>query len=112
MALTSRHRWCIERIKNSFKEEGVDESIVQDFIRQPKVMMHFNSLFSGQGNNVIFIHYHRKDISCLQDGVNKENISEAELILSYGDSISIMSKVRNRATIVRFSKRLLSHKNF
>lgn len=92
MALTSRHRWCIERIKNSFKEEGVDESIVQDFIRQQKVMMHFNSLFSGQGNNVIFIHYHRKDISCLQDGVNKENISEAELILSYGDSISIMSK--------------------
>jgi len=98
MALTSRHRWCIERIKSSFKEEGVDESIVQGFIRQPKVMARFNSLFSGNGKNSIFVHYQRKGVSSMDNDFDKENVAEAELFLSFGDSTPITSKVRNRAT--------------
>lgn len=105
MALTSRHRWCIERIKNTFKEENVDESIVQDFIRQPKVLTEFNTLFSGKGKNAIFVHYQRKHVSFLDNAVNQENCGHAELFLSFGDSIPMTSKVRKRAASIRFSEK-------
>lgn len=104
MALTSRHRWCIERIKNTFKEENVDESIVQDFIRQPKVLTEFNTLFSGKGKNAIFVHYQRKHVSFLDNAVNQENCGQAELFLSFGDSIPMTSKccyfIRSKEEVV------------
>lgn len=59
MALTTRHRWCIEQIKQCFHNEGVDDSAIHGFIRKPNVLNKFNALFSGEGKNVVFIHYQK-----------------------------------------------------
>jgi dynein heavy chain len=57
MALTPRHRWCIERIKHCFHEQEVDDAKVQGFIRKPQVISKFNSLFAGDGKSAIFVHF-------------------------------------------------------
>ena len=59
MALTTRHRWCIEQIKQCFHNEDVDDSAIHGFIRKPDVLNKFNALFSGEGKNVVFIHYQK-----------------------------------------------------
>ena len=57
MALSIRHRWCIERIKHCFQERDVDDASIHGFIRKSQVLSKFNALFSGEGKNVIFVHY-------------------------------------------------------
>jgi len=63
MALTTRHRWCIERIKHCFQDQGVDDSSIHGFIRKSQVLNKFNALFAGDGKNVIFVHYQPQNIS-------------------------------------------------
>ncbi len=67
MALTPRHRWCIERIKSCFQEEDVDDAKVQGFIRKSQVFSKFNALFAGDGKSAIFIHF--------QGNANEPNVS-------------------------------------
>lgn len=58
MSLTVRHRWCVEKITQCFKGDGVDEAKVQGFIRRPDVLDRFNELFAGDSNiNSTFVHY-------------------------------------------------------
>lgn len=64
MALTPRHRWCIDKIVQCFAHhEVVDDPKVQGFIRKPEVLARFNSLFSGvaETRNVVFVHYQVKE---------------------------------------------------
>jgi hypothetical protein len=60
MALSSRHRWCLEKIVQCFEDEGLDDVLVQGFIRKPDVMLKFNALFSGNGPASLFVHYQNK----------------------------------------------------
>lgn len=87
MALTPRHRWCIERIKSCFQEEtDVDDEKVQGFIRKSQVISKFNSLFAGDGRNAVFVHFQGTTSS------SNGSINKPELCLTYGDSIPIKSK--------------------
>lgn len=88
MALTARHRWCIERIKDCFHEEGVEDSVVQGFVHKSQVIKKFNSLFSGEGRNVLFVHYQQPKQDSFDQNTNPE------LFLSFGDSVPLISKVR------------------
>jgi hypothetical protein len=63
MALTTRHRWCIERIKHCFQDQDVDDASIQGFIRKSQVLNKFNALFAGEGKNVLFVHYQDKNVS-------------------------------------------------
>lgn len=60
MSLSTRHRWCIERISQCFQNENVDEEKVQGFIRRPDILNMFNALFSGDGGSSVFVHYQNK----------------------------------------------------
>ena len=77
MALTPRHRWCVDKIVQCFAHcDGIDDPKVQGFIRRPDVFLKFKVLFDGgEGNrNVIFIHYQ------VREDVNDEN--------SYGQNLA------------------------
>ena len=70
MALTPRHRWCIDKIVQCFSHcEGFDDPKVQGFIRRPDVFLQFKVLFSGgeRSRDVIFVHYQ------VRERVNDEN---------------------------------------
>ena len=57
MALSARHRWCINKINKCFEDQGVDDVTVKAFIRKPKNLGYFNALFSGNGQSALFVHY-------------------------------------------------------
>ena len=57
MALSARHRWCINKINKCFEDQGVDDVTVKAFIRKPKNLGYFNALFSGGGQSALFVHY-------------------------------------------------------
>lgn len=59
MALTPRHRWCIERIKLCFHHEDVNDAEIQGFIRKQQVFSNFNSLFTGDGKDTLFVHFQK-----------------------------------------------------
>ena len=63
MALTTRHRWCIERIKHCFQDHDVDDSSIHGFIRKAQVLNKFNALFAGEGKNVLFVHHQDHNLS-------------------------------------------------
>ena len=57
MSLTVRHRWCVEKILHCFGDSKENDSKLQVFMRRTDVIAKFNNLFSGEGENVIFVHY-------------------------------------------------------
>ena len=57
MALTTRHRWCIDKVAYCFQDEMKDDAKVQGFIRRPDILAQFNSLFSGECRRSLFVHY-------------------------------------------------------
>jgi len=92
MALTLRHRWCLEKIAQCFEDEGLDDILVQGFIRKPDVMMKLNTLFSGNGPSSLFVHYQNQS-TCHTADIDQLDISKRELFVSYGDSVYMMTKV-------------------
>jgi len=56
MTLTVRHRWCMEKIVLCFEDQDVTDANAQVFMRKSQVLANFNSLFSGEGKGVIFVH--------------------------------------------------------
>ena len=57
MALTTRNRWCIDKVAHFFQDEIKDDAKLQGFIRRPDVLSQFNSLFSGDCVTSLFVHY-------------------------------------------------------
>jgi hypothetical protein len=92
MSLNPRHRWCVERIVECFRDcdagdAGGDDggtaaatsaSAVETFIRQPVVLARFNALFAGQGPPAVFVHCHS-----LADNI--ENVDSNTLNALVGD---------------------------
>jgi len=97
MALTTRHRWCIERIKHCFQDQDVEDASIQGFIRKSHTLSKFNALFAGEGNNVLFVHYQVKNASSPNpaDSTSSSKGAKAELFVTYGDSTPLTSKVSN-----------------
>lgn len=103
-SLTARHRWCAERIlfcfeHNEDKEnhERFDESKIQSFLRQPKVLSQFDDLFAGEGPAALFVHYqprHVNELDTLDQAESCESklTKTAQLFVSYGDSTLMNSK--------------------
>ena len=78
MSLTIRHRWCISRIVECYKEQGVDDEKVQGFIRKGAVLAKFNTLFSGEGANALFVHYAPdSDVEVSLDSFNEISLYHA-----------------------------------
>jgi len=88
MALTTRHRWCIERIKHCFQDQGVDDSSIHGFIRKSQVLNKFNALFAGEGKNVIFVHYQPQNVS---SGVR--HVVTGMVFVRIGISFNVMQSI-------------------
>jgi hypothetical protein len=58
MALSARHKWCIDKVTQCF-EGIVDDAakVIQIFAQRPDVILQFNNFFSGEGPDAIFVHY-------------------------------------------------------
>ena len=102
-SLTARHRWCAEHIHfcfahNDDKEnnERFDESKVQSFLRQPKVLSQFDDLFAGKGPAALFVHYqprHVNEVVTLDQTACEGKLTKTALLfVSYGDSTLMNSK--------------------
>lgn len=100
--LSARHLWCADRILFCFANSGdkenndrCDESMVQQFLRNPTVLAKFDELFSGKGPSALFVHYQRMNVL---DSVDKKETKDAkqakksELFVSYGDTVLMNSK--------------------
>ena len=93
MSLNPRHRWCVDRIVECFREcdaggssagggDGsatASSSAVETFIRQPAVLARFNALFAGQGPPSVFVH-------CRSLADNIENVDTNTLNALAGSS--------------------------
>ena len=102
--LTARHLWCADRIlfcftKSSDKEnnERLNESMVQDFLRKPRIFAKFDELFSGKGPAALFVHFQRMCLNELDSLNHKETknayqTKKSEFFVSYGDSVLMDSK--------------------
>lgn len=56
MSLTERHRWCLNKILETFSPDLTPES-AQSFIRNDSNFQKFNSFFKGDGPGRIFIFF-------------------------------------------------------
>jgi dynein heavy chain len=98
MALTDRHRWCITKILEAFKDD-LQSDIVQAFMRQEAVATTFATFFKGESSGRLFVFY--------QPDLNEDEISytdsnsEKQLSVSDGNNGLMTNKccyfVRNVA---------------
>ena len=114
MSLNPRHRWCVDRIVECFRDcdagdAGGDDggtaaaaasaSAVETFIRQPVVLARFNALFAGQGPPAVFVHCHS-----LADNI--ENVDSNTLNALVGDGGG-----QNGSGAAALTKRTRNNKN-
>ena len=65
MALSNRHRWCIDKIAAAFATQIDDEAMkvkVQGFIRAPANLEKFNQFFKGDGPQKLFVFYQTPEV--------------------------------------------------
>lgn len=67
MALTERHRWCIEKIREAFGDE-LNSEAVNTFMRQEAVTTKFAQFFAGESSGRLFVFYQPE---ALEDGVRR-----------------------------------------
>ena len=88
MALNARHRWCIQKIVETF--DDVDEPKAQLFVRETPVLKGFNELFSAGGPSVLFVHYQSPEAGA-DDNWGQEQHSPV-LAMSDGAAVYMCSK--------------------
>ena len=67
MALSERHRWCIDKIREAFGDE-LNSEAVNTFMRQEAVLTKFTQFFAGESSGRLFVFYQPEVI---EDGVRK-----------------------------------------
>lgn len=56
MALTERHRWCMQKMLETFSPELTSE-VVQSFVRQDANLQKMTAFFKGDGCGRLFVFY-------------------------------------------------------